>query len=968
MPVDRVALDLSKALKSAIKGEVRFDPYSRALYSTDASIYQMQPIGLVIPKDAADVLATVRLARDTNTPLLPRGGGTSLAGQCVNRAIVMDFSKYMANVLEVNEAERWARVQPGIAVDNLNAVLAPRGLMFAPDPSTTSRATVGGLIGNNSCGMRSPVYGKTVDNVLELTVILSDASTVTLQPLPPNALARRQSAPGLDGAVHREAVALAEQQRDELARCYPNIPRRVSGYNLDELLKSPVNMPGLLVGSEGTLATTIEAKIKLVPRPKNLVLGVLHFKTMFEAAEASVWLLSQGASAIELIGTEILTEAKLQLALSRRMGFLQGDPGAILVVEFMDDNPAELRARLDRLERDAARDRIGYACVKLEDRARQADVWAVRKSGLGLLMGITGDSKPIPFVEDTAVPPEKLADYVRRFDALVRQHGTTAAYYGHAGAGCLHIRPLINLKLENGPQRMAAIAEGVSDLVLEFGGSLSGEHGDGIVRGGFTQKMFGPRLYQAFRDLKRIFDPHNIMNPGKIVDTPPMTENLRTGPQTQMHSVTVGLDFSADGGFAGAIEQCNGQGECRKTGDGVMCPSFMVTREEEHSTRGRANALRSVLSGVLPSSDLTSKRLHDVLDLCVECKACKAECPSNVDMAKLKYEFLSHYHKAHGYSLRTRLFANIAALNRLGSATAPLSNWLLRAPPSKWAQGLLGISPKHTLPPFARQTFSAWFRQHTPPGLADLSPSPLRAGGGVVALFADTFVTYNYPTVAAAATTLIERAGYEVVVPERPCCGRPMLGKGMLDKARQHAKQNVEALYPLAAAGIPIVGLEPSCLLMLRDDYRDLLPGDEHARVVGEHAMLIDEFLAQMPQEAKSRLSFKRTSQQVLFHGHCHQKALVGTQASVAALRMVPGLDVRVIEAGCCGMAGSFGFEKEHYDISMKMAERRLLPTIRETPNAQVVVTGVSCRQQVEHGTGRRPLHLAEFLVEALLP
>jgi len=971
MTVDRRVLALSRELKGLVKGEVRFDPYTRALYSTDASIYQMEPVGLVVPRDVDDVVATVRLACETGTPVLPRGGGTSLAGQCVNRAIVMDFSKVMHRVLEVNADERWARVEPGISLDELNAAVARTGLMFAPDPTTANRATVGGVIGNNSCGSHSMLYGKTVDHVLGMTVVLSDGTVGDLSPPP---LLKRE---GLLGRAVREAVKIAHEHEEEIDRRFPKIRRRVSGYNLDELLKSPANLPGLLVGSEGTLATVVSAKVNLVPRPAHAVLGVFHFRSLVEAMEGAVWLLQDGEqlATIELIDRALLSQARTQLALSRRMGFVQGDPStgsgqapsagsgqvpaALLAVELDGDDLGDLALRLDALVERSRRARVGYACTVLTDRAAQQDVWAVRRAGVGLLMGMKGDTKPIPFVEDTAVAPDKLPEYVRRFDELVRAHGTTAGYYGHASVGCLHIRPLINLKLDEGVQRMTAIAEGVADLVLEYGGSLSGEHGDGIVRGVFTEKMFGTKLYEAFRELKRAFDPRGIMNPGKIVDCPPLTENLRVSPATRTMPVTTGLDFSVDGGFARSVELCNGQGACRKTREGAMCPSFMATREEEHSTRGRANALRAVLSGALPPEDLASKRLHDVLDLCLECKACKAECPSNVDMAKLKYEFLARYHRAHGFSLRDRLFADVRRVNQMGSLAAPLVNRVVASRAGRWALGNVGVAPERTLPRLAGRTFRAWLsrRRHD---------EPLPPAQSPVALFVDTFTEFNEPSTGIAAVTLLERAGYAVAAPRAVCCGRPMLGKGMLERAREHARRNVDLLHPLVEAGTPIVGLEPSCLLMFRDEYLDLLPGDERAQAVARSTFMLDEFLTRLPDDAKARLAFRHAEQRVLFHGHCHQKALAGTDASVAALRMAPGALVEALDAGCCGMAGAFGYEREHYDVSMAIGERRLFPAVRNDPDAAVVVTGVSCRQQVEHGTGRKALHLAEWLAGRL--
>ncbi|MBI2165200.1 MAG: FAD-binding protein [Chloroflexi bacterium] len=950
---------LQAELKKRVRGEVRFDLYSRVLYSTDASIYEMEPIGVVIPRDREDVLATVDTCGRLGVPVLPRGAGTSLAGQAVNHAVVLDFSKYMNQVLSVNEEERWVRVQPGIVIDELNEQVRHHGLQYPIDPATASRATVGGGIGNNSCGAHSIVYGKTVDHVLELQCVLSDGSEATFLELPPAAVETRTAQRNLEGQIYREVRRLAESYRDEVERRFPKVMRRVGGYNLDLMLGQTTNLASLLVGSEGTLAVVTEAKMNLVPRPRRTGLAVAHFRSLLEAMEATVELLKENPSAIELMDKTILDQARNQVVLRRQMGFVQGDPAALLLVEVYGESDVEIVARLDGIEARTRRAGLGYAVVKVSDAAQQALVWNLRKAGLGLLASIKGDLKPVPFVEDTAVSPEKLPAFIERFDQIVREEGTTAGYYGHASVGCIHIRPKINLKLQGGVDQMVAIANRISDLVLEFGGSLTGEHGDGIVRGVFTEKMFGSRLYQAFRELKAAFDPKGIMNPGKIVDCPPMTENLRFGPRYKATPVATTLDFYRELGLDGAVELCTGIGACRKTLGGAMCPSYMATREEEHSTRGRANALRAVLSGLLPTSEFTSRRLYDVLDLCLECKACKAECESGVDMAKLKYEFLFHYYSKHGYPLRARLFARTGTLNRLGCALAPVSNWAARSLPTRWAVSALGIHPGRRLPPFARPTFEAWFRRRR--------PSPTPGERGTVLYLNDTFTNYNYPAVGQAAVKVLEALGYRVQLWPAACCGRTLISKGMLERAQSQARKTVEALFPLVQQGMKIVGTEPSCLLTLRDEYADLLPGDERARLVAENALLLDEFIVAAQEDGAARgLALKPIARKALFHGHCHQKALVGTEASLQALRMVPGLEVKALDAGCCGMAGAFGFEKEHYDVSMKIGEQRLFPAVRAAPDALVIVTGVSCRQQVEHGTGAKPLHLAEVLAMAL--
>ena len=962
--------ELARELRKRISGEVRFDAFSRALYSTDASIYQMEPVGVVIPRNVEDVLAVVELAGKNRVPVLPRCGGTSLAGQAVNHAIVLDFSKYMDRVLEVNSEEGWARVEPGIVLDHLNGQLAPHGLQFAPDPTTSNRACVGGSVGNNTCGSHSVIYGKTVDHVLELRTVLSDGSQAHFRSLKGPELDAKFAGAGLESEIYRRVGHIAQENRDEILARYPKIMRRVSGYNLDGLLDhspyagagtGPFNMASMVVGSEGTLCVVTEAKVNLVPLPVKKALVVLHFHDMVQACEATWEILQHKPAAVELIGRMILDRCRDSLGFARLMDFVEGEPDALLVVEFNADSEAELSGKLETFKENRNRKGLGYACVTVTDSAVQARVWALRSAGLGLLMSIRGDFKPLPYVEDTAVDPEKLGEYVRRFNEVVKAHGTKAGYYGHASVGCLHIRPLVNLKTSEGVGKMVSIASDISDLVLEFGGSLSGEHGDGIVRGVWTEKMFGPQIYQAFRELKRAFDPQGIMNPGKIIDTPPMTENLRFDAGSHVKSPESKMDFSKDSGYLGAVEMCNGMGACRKM-TGTMCPSYMVTREEEHSTRGRANLLRAALTGALPAGALTGRRLYDALDLCLECKGCKAECQTGVDMAKLKYEFLDRYNRAHGLPLRARLFAHINTLSRLGSRFAPLSNWAGASPLSKFIlHTFLGVHARRPLPPFVRPSFPEWFRERSP---------STNGKGGTVVLFNDTFMDYNYPQVGIASVEILERAGFQVVLAGSTCCGRPMISKGLLDRAKLQARRNVELLYPYAERGIPIVGCEPSCLLTLRDEYPDLLGEAEDrqkAQAVAAGSYMIDEYLATLQEKGELALEFNDLKKKVLFHGHCHQKALVGTRHSVAALRLAPGYQVEEVSSGCCGMAGSFGYEKEHYQISMAVGGQSLFPAIEaKEADWEVAVMGISCRQQVEQGTGRRARHLVEVLREAI--
>jgi FAD/FMN-containing dehydrogenase/Fe-S oxidoreductase len=956
----RIGSDLERELKRVVEGEVRFDDYSRLLYSTDASMYQVEPIGVVLPRTKDDVRAVLELANRYNVPVLPRGGGTSLVGQTVNHAVVLDFSKYMHQVLEVSQEELWCRVQPGVIQDELNAHVRPMGLLFGPDTSTSNRATLGGMSGNNSAGSHSIAYGKTIDHVLELRCLLADGSEITLRDLTPAELEAKCRADGLEGQIYREVRRLVDQHADEIRTRYPKLMRRVSGYNLDEFVKpQPFGLHRLAVGSEGTLVVVVEMKVRLVRRPKFTALDVIHYDDLQAALESSAELLTTGPYAVEVTDKMILDLARENIEQRARMGFVQGDPAAIMIVEYSGESEAEVRAKVDALEALRARKRIGYAAHIAYDPYEQQSIWKLRKAGLGLLLGTKGDRKPIAFVEDTAVEPTKLGPFIGRFREILTRHGARAGYYGHCSVGCLHIRPLINLKDAGEIRKMRAIAEEITALVMEFGGGLSGEHGDGRARSPFNEALYGPRLYDAFRQVKRAFDPKGILNPGNIVDAPPMTEHLRYGPEYRAWEPATLLDFSGQGGFAAAVEMCNGIGVCRKKLEGTMCPSYMATLDEEHSTRGRANALRAVLSGKVPRSEFTGRRLYEVLDLCLECKACKAECPANVDMAKLKYEFLAHYYRAHGLPLRNRLFGRIHALARIGSALAPLSNWIVRSAPHRWLlERLAGIDRRRPLPSFARESFTRWFGRRRP-----------QVGGvrGEVVLFHDTFNTYQTPSVAIAATRLLETLGYRVTLADRGCCGRPMISKGMLDEARALAADNVARLAPAARAGHPIVGLEPSCLLTLRDEYPELVR-TEDARLVARQSLLLEEFLTKELEAGHPLFARKHADAgcKVLLHGHCHQKAMVGTAPTVAVLRAA-GYQVSEVDAGCCGMAGSFGFEAEHYELSVRIAERRLAPAVRAAgADVAVCAPGISCRQQVEHTTGRAPKHPAELLWEAL--
>ena len=968
---------LEKQLLEALVGEVRFDLYSKALYSTDASLYQIQPIGVVIPKDRQDVIESVKIASEHKVPILPRGGGTSLAGQSVGEAIVLDLSKYMNQLLEVNVAERWARVEPGIVLDELNHKLKPHGLMYAPDVATSSRANVGGTIGNNSAGSHSLIYGKTIDHVMSLDLVLSNTDEITASPISLEKLEAKKQQDTLEAHIYRELCRVCEDNAAEIRKRYPRILRRVAGYNLDEYVKNagskevtpyrrdgcdenhPFSLTKILVGSEGTLATTVEATINLVPIPKLTALCVVHFKSLVASMEAMQPILECNPTAVELIDKTILDMARGSLEFSRLTTFIEGEPAALLAVEFYGETHGELASQLERLEKTLKGAGFGYAFVRCFSAEEKSRVWETRKAGLGLLMGMKGDAKPVGFVEDAAVPIENLPEYVRRFDEIVTAHDTTAAYYAHASVGLLHNRPIVNLKSETDIQKMHDIAREVRDLLMELDGAMSGEHGDGLVRSEWIESMFGPEIYQALTEIKRAFDPDDIMNPGKIINAPPMTENLRFGADYNAIKIDTYFDFSSQDGFGGAIEMCNGVGACRKTLTGTMCPSFIGTREEEHSTRGRANALRSIISGALPHTEFTNERLQEVLDLCLGCKACKAECPSNVDMAKIKYEVLAHYHKANGLPLHRRMFGEIGALAPLGSAFSPFSNWAVNNGLSKWiAEKLIGVDRRRDMPTFVRPTYEQWFRKRR----------SRRTSNKKVVLFPDTFMNYSEPAIGKAATELLEACGFEVLLPEKRCCGRPLISEGMLDRAVENARYNIDALRGYADEGIPIIGCEPSCTSAITDDYVELI-GTPEAKRVAEATCSFEEFFAQLIKKNELPLEFSTEPRDILLHGHCHQRALVGTQPTVKMLSLPTQHNVTVIDSSCCGMAGAFGYEKAHYDLSMKIGELRLFEAVREKAPGSFTLSaaGFSCRHQLEHGTGVQPKHPVEVLCEAII-
>ena len=955
---------LQRDLERELSGEVRFDPVSRALYSTDASVYQMVPLGVVVPRTDEDVVRTVQIAGRHGVSITARGGGTSQAGQAIGAGLQLDTSKYLHRVLEVDVAARTAWIQPGVVLDELNAHLRPQALRFAPDISTASRATIGGMIANNSSGARSVLYGKTIDHVLELKVVLADGSTAHFRPLDAAALDAACAGATREAACCRAVRETAARCRAEIDRRFPKVLRRVGGYNLDEFVDAakPFNLSKIVVGSEGTLALVTAAKVALVPLPRAKVVLAIEFVNLLDALGATPLVLRHRPSAVEVMDRFILDHAKESAALDAlRRGILVTDPGALLCVEMYGDEPGDLTPRLDALERDLAASGVPCRWRRFVPLADQARVWSLRESALGLSMAMKGDAKSLSFVEDTAVAPEKLRDYIERFLAIVGRHGTSAGVYAHASVGCLHVRPVVDMKTADGVARFEAIARDVADLVLEFGGALSGEHGDGMVRGPFTEKMFGPVLYDAFRGVKRAFDPDGLFNPGKIIDTPPLTANLRYGAGYRTPDPPAYFDYGEYGGLARAVEMCSGLGACRKKLDGTMCPSYMVTREEKHSTRGRANTLRLAMAGRLGEAGLGDEGVREVLDLCLECRACKAECPVGVDVARFKSEFLAGYWRRHGAPLRARAMGHVHALSAWASRVAPLANAVVRSGPGRWAnERLLGID-RHRVPPaFVRRTLRKQLADRSP----ILNQSAISNQQSAV-LFADTFTNFNHPEIGVAAADVLASAGIEVRLASHGCCGRPMISQGLLDDARAAAAANADALHDAAARGERIVFLEPSCLSAVKEDAPSLLRGDAQrkARVVAEACVLFEEYLEQEQQAGRARLELVSGPSTVLLHAHCHQKALGLLPPTRALLTRIPHAAVVDLDAGCCGMAGSFGYAREHYEVSRQIGERKLLPAARAlAADGVLVAPGTSCREQVKHFAGVRALHPAELL------
>lgn len=949
---------LEHDLRTNTSCDVRFDSISCIAYSVDASIYEITPIGIVLPRTKEDLAAAVKIASGYRIPVIARGAATGITGGCIGRGLIIDTSKYLNRIIEINFDDEYALVEPGVIQDQLNEALTQRGYRLGPDTSTGDRATLGGMTANNSAGARSLHYGKMVDHVLSTEICLATGEIIEFNPVDPTALAHKITQNNAEGRIYKTVASLRATYQQEIEHRFPKIPRRVSGYNLDELIKpGPLNISKLITGSEGTLGILTKIKVGISKKPKFLSLCIVHFHTMHEGMKAVEGMLQFHPFALEMIDDQILDRGRQAPSMRGKLGWLVGDPETVIIAEFAGDREEDALEQAYHFQEEMGRQQIGYAQIILSDPMAMNHVWGVRKAGLGLLLSRRTYSRAIAFIEDISVAPEKLAPFMEKFTHYLETKQKKAGIYGHVGPGCMHVRPYMDLRDKDEIKLMHTIMRDVSDMLLEFGGAMSGEHGDGLIRSWLNKKMFGEKIYQAFIYLKQAFDPDHLMNPGKIVDGPPLEQNLRLDPEMKITSIPTFLDFGREGGIELAADLCNGNGLCRKTHE-VMCPSFQVTGDEYDTTRARAQALRAVIHERLPLEKWTSVEIQDVLDLCVECKGCKTECPSNVDMAKMKAELLYQYQEKHGYSLRSRLFGHIGNLLRLGSLFPSFFNKCSQSVLSKTILGWIGITPKRSFPQLASEKFSEWYSKNY-----ELINSSKK-----VVLFNDTYTEYNEPRIGIAAIKVLNALGYEVILPMWQCCGRPLISKGLLREAKKKAGLLVETLAFYAEHNIPVIGLEPSCILTLKDDYTGLLGSEARLEQIIKGSKTFDEFVYAHVVEGRLPLNFKEQKLPVKVHGHCHQKALVGLRPTLGVLRAIPGFDVSEIESGCCGMAGSFGYEKEHYEFSLKIGELKLAPVVRaSSDDCLIVADGISCRSQIAHMTGRHAYHLAEVLNESLL-
>jgi FAD/FMN-containing dehydrogenase/Fe-S oxidoreductase len=989
---------LARRLRTHTQGEVLFDTASRGRYATDASIYQVMPVGVLVPRTEQDIVAAIGIARELKVPVLPRGGGTSQCGQTTGAALVIDHSKHMRRLLAVDVQARTATVEPGLVLDHLNAQLKPHGLWFPVDVSTSAQATLGGMAGNNSCGSRSIAYGNMVHNVRGASAWLSDGTQVEWGPV--------HSLGGRAAAIAAFVHDLARQHRGEIEARWPHVMRRVGGYNLDIFHNQSerpytedgsVNLAHLLIGSEGTLACTRSLTLKLAELPRARVLGVVNFASFHAAMDAAQHIVTLGPTAVELVDRTMIELSLANPAFRPSIETaLVGRPAAILLVEFAGETKPPLLQKLRDLEALMGDLGLPDSVVGMPAEPEQKALWEMRKAGLNIMMSLKGDGKPVSFIEDCAVPLPHLAEYTDRLTEVFARHGTRGTWYAHASVGTLHVRPILDMR-RDGAAKMRAIAEEAAVLVKQFKGAYSGEHGDGLCRGEWIEWQFGPALNSAFKAIKQELDPIGLFNPGKMIDPPRMDEPslFRFPPETAPHpyrtiALTPVFDWSAwnvqndpvtanttppgsggdtTGGFAKAVEMCNNNGHCRKFDAGTMCPSYRVTRDEQHLTRGRANTLRLALSGQLGPDAFTSPALHDAMDLCVGCKGCKRDCPTGVDMAKMKLEFLAHYKQRHGHSLRDRLVAHLPAYAHAASRVPWLLNLRNTLPGAAWlGEKLLGISARRSLPRWRADTF---WRARAGFGFASAEATLAQAavGGRAALLFVDTFNGSFETGNALAAARVLQAAGYTVHTLAKDnghhCCGRTYLASGMAAQARERACELLDALLPFAQAGVGIVGLEPSCLLTLRDETLAMGFGAK-AETVAAQAWLFEEFIAREARAGRFALKLKPAPAPLLVHGHCHQKAFGAIAPVLEVLRLIPGAAPELIESSCCGMAGSFGYEAAHHAVSLQMAEAALLPAVRARPEAIVVADGTSCRHQIADGTRREAVHVARLLEQLI--
>lgn len=965
-------------LENNLTGKLYYNETMRSLYATDASVYRELPLAVAIPADKEDLKKLIAFASKEHTSLIPRAAGTSLAGQVVGNGIVVDISESFNRIIEINIEESYAIVEPGVIRDDLNRALKPYGLFFGPETSTSNRCMIGGMVGNNSCGARSVIYGSVREHLLSAKVLLADGSETEFKALTKSEFLQKANGIGTvsasETAIYKQALSLFSKQenRDEIVLQYPKerIPRRNTGYALDLLMKTSAfteatekfNFCKLLAGSEGTLAFTTEVKLNLVAAPSShQALICMHFDSVDEALKGNIEALKFNPSACELIDHYILACTKSNREQTQNRLFLKGDPKAILVVEFFGNTDEELKLKLQKCVEHFESNQIGchFPIIFGEDIEK---VWDLRKAGLGLLSNIPGDAKPVAVIEDTAVDVEDLPLYIEEFNEILKLRGLHCVHYAHAATGELHLRPIINLKTQEGNKLFRTIATDIAQLVKKYKGSLSGEHGDGRLRGEFLPFMIGEKNYQHCKDIKSTWDPEGIFNPGKIVNTTSMNSSLRFMPGYETKEFSTLLDFSEDKGMLPAVEKCNGSGDCRKpeAAGGVMCPSYRVTGEEKHSTRARANILREILSSKELEEALVSKEVKDVLALCLSCKACKSECPSNVDMAKLKAEYEYQRQKRDGFSFRSRLFAHSARFNNYASKLPSLYNYLIKSTLSASVlKGIIGVAQQRSLPILSRETLNTWYRKYEQKGSFKEE----------VYLFNDEFSNYHHSDIGIKCILLLNSLGYRVIIPEHCESGRAYISKGMLEEARKLAIKNVKSLSQMVSHQRPIIGLEPSAILSLRDEYIDLVPDKSSAKTLAANTFTFEEFIANEIDKGNiNSSSFTTQEKEVHIHGHCYQKALSSMSYSKKALSVIKNYKLRLIPSGCCGMAGSFGFEKEHYPYSIKMAELSLLPHIRKQDiKTLIMASGTSCRHQIKEGVNRKAIHPVEIFYDALV-